>query len=783
MVARIQLRRDVATDWQNTNPVLSAGELGYESDTDKLKIGDGSTTWNQLGYIVYTLSFSDILNKPTTINGYGITDAFDGRFDSLYPTPTTIAGYGITDAFDGAFSSLTGVPTTIAGYGITDAFDGAFSSLSGKPTTIAGYGITDAFDGAFSSLTGTPTTIAGYGITDAFNGTFSALTGKPTTIAGYGITDAFDAAFSSLTGTPTTIAGYGITDAFDGAFSSLTATPTTLSGYGITDAAPLNSPSLTGAPTAPTAPLGTNSTQIATTAFVSSKLQQSVGTANKVYFQDTAPTFNAFNEIWIDTDAGGLYKSVASTTIVPLDSSMVSSSSSNITIPAAGATDTRLVLDAGLPSGSVDIDPPLFLESFSSTGVNDPTIGTLTYFDDTTAAVDSNSFSRSSGNAFDKKVKSFTYTSEGTTNSNTSHITLTISGVPEWQVQESDLQAKIDALVDSAPGALDTLNELAAAIGDDANFSTTITNSIATKAPLSSPALTGSPTAPTPGTGTNNTRIATTAFVQNSIANFSTLGSLSVTSNTASGGGALSYNSGTGVFSYTPPDLSSFLTSLSFSGLANTPTTLAGYGITDAATSASPTLTGTPAAPTAALSTNTTQIATTEFVQNALNNATASVTVSDAAPSSPGNGDLWYDSTNLQMFIYYDDGDSDQWVQTNPSGAVLGLSDTIFSTNNHTSGELELLTGTERWYAPYNIVITEVVTNLGTAADDVVTAVVKKNGSTFITINLAAGDTSATLTGQTLSVNSNSYLTVDITATGTTNKGEDLYLQFKYRRA
>ena len=42
-------------------------------------------------------------------------------------------------------------------------------------------------------------------------------------------------------------------------------------------------------------------------------------------------------------------------------------------------------------------------------------------------------------------------------------------------------QAKIDTLVDSAPGALDTLNELAAALGDDANFSTTITNSIATK--------------------------------------------------------------------------------------------------------------------------------------------------------------------------------------------------------------------------------------------------------------------------------------------------------------
>ena len=48
-----------------------------------------------------------------------------------------------------------------------------------------------------------------------------------------------------------------------------------------------------------------------------------------------------------------------------------------------------------------------------------------------------------------------------------------------------------DNIVDSAPGALNTLNELAAAIGDDANFSTTITNSIATKLPLAGGSLSG----------------------------------------------------------------------------------------------------------------------------------------------------------------------------------------------------------------------------------------------------------------------------------------------------
>jgi len=50
---------------------------------------------------------------------------------------------------------------------------------------------------------------------------------------------------------------------------------------------------------------------------------------------------------------------------------------------------------------------------------------------------------------------------------------------------------EINSLIDSAPGALNTLNELAAAMGDDANFSTTVTNSIATKLPLAGGTMTG----------------------------------------------------------------------------------------------------------------------------------------------------------------------------------------------------------------------------------------------------------------------------------------------------
>ncbi|ELK1042084.1 tail fiber protein [Escherichia coli] len=75
----------------------------------------------------------------------------------------------------------------------------------------------------------------------------------------------------------------------------------------------------------------------------------------------------------------------------------------------------------------------------------------------------------------------------------------------------------ITALINGAPGTLDTLKEIAAAINNDPNFSTTINNALALKAPLASPALTGVPTAPTAAQGTNNTQIATTAYVRAAI--------------------------------------------------------------------------------------------------------------------------------------------------------------------------------------------------------------------------------------------------------------------------
>lgn len=48
MAVRIQFRRGTSTEWSNANPILSDGEIGYESDTKVIKFGDGATAWNSL---------------------------------------------------------------------------------------------------------------------------------------------------------------------------------------------------------------------------------------------------------------------------------------------------------------------------------------------------------------------------------------------------------------------------------------------------------------------------------------------------------------------------------------------------------------------------------------------------------------------------------------------------------------------------------------------------------------------------------------------------------------
>ena len=50
MPTKIQVRRGTASQWTTSDPVLSEGEIGFETDTGLFKIGNGSSSWTSLGY-------------------------------------------------------------------------------------------------------------------------------------------------------------------------------------------------------------------------------------------------------------------------------------------------------------------------------------------------------------------------------------------------------------------------------------------------------------------------------------------------------------------------------------------------------------------------------------------------------------------------------------------------------------------------------------------------------------------------------------------------------------
>ena len=189
------------------------GTLNATTLTGALPAIDGSALTG------VTTAFSNITSTPTTLAGYGITDAatlnnmaptgavdFTGattidfntvtinnlEFADISAKPTTLAGYGITDAaslaapaFTGAvdFTGATSVDFTgatitgtsfLTSYTETDPVVGAITGIvkaDGSGNISAAVAGTDysTFDGAFGSLSGKPTTLAGYGITDAAN--------------------------------------------------------------------------------------------------------------------------------------------------------------------------------------------------------------------------------------------------------------------------------------------------------------------------------------------------------------------------------------------------------------------------------------------------------------------------------------------------------------------------------------------------------------------------------------------------------------------------------------
>ena len=86
MATRMQQRRGTAAQWISTNsgngPTLNAGEIGFESDTNKFKIGDGINHWIALDYFI---------DANSTVNpSFGTSITFEGATADAHETTLTV---------------------------------------------------------------------------------------------------------------------------------------------------------------------------------------------------------------------------------------------------------------------------------------------------------------------------------------------------------------------------------------------------------------------------------------------------------------------------------------------------------------------------------------------------------------------------------------------------------------------------------------------------------------------------------------------------------------------
>lgn len=252
MAVRIQLRRDTLTNWSTNNPTLAEGEMGLEKDTGRWKVGNGINAWNSLPYSNSIFSGPSVITDSSTGSALRITQTGIGNAlvveDSVNPDSTpfvinNIGNVGIGTASPSVLLDVNGI--------------GIFSGILYAPTASVDTSTTQVATTAFvlNQANSASATIT-------MNGTKSAGSSKLYARADHvHPTDTSRAPLASptFTGTPTAPTAAVDTN------TTQVATTAFVVGQGY---AKLASPALSGTPTAPTAAVNTNTTQIATTAFV-----------------------------------------------------------------------------------------------------------------------------------------------------------------------------------------------------------------------------------------------------------------------------------------------------------------------------------------------------------------------------------------------------------------------------------------------------------------------------------------------------------------------------------
>jgi hypothetical protein len=518
MAVRQQQRRGTASQWTSSNPILSAAEIGYETDTNKFKIGDGTNRWSTLSYFV---------DLDTMIAGApGLLNSLDEIAAAINDDPTfftTIASSMSSKAplasptFTG---TVSGVTKSMVGLGNVDN-----TSDASKPVSTATQAaldlkansadITELSQDAVNSALN-----AGSGITKTYNDAANTITiavdstiatktyadDKATTAANAAALDATTKADAAKTFA--TAADAAVRTAVTTEIGNAISTEVTNRNAAITtavanvvNAAPEALDTLKELADALTADEGTASTLATLVGTKASSSQVAADIAAEATARNTAIAT-------AKSEAISTASSDATNKANNAKSGAEATASTALSNHEADTTNIHGIADTSALATKTYADNAASSAVAAVVGAAPESLNTLKELADALTADESTAASLATLVGTKAPLASPTFTG-------------TVSGVTKSMVGLGNVDNTADSAKPVSTATQSAL-DLKLASATAASTYETISN-VALKAPLASPALTGTPTSPTAALGTNTTQVATTAFVKAAIQDIASL--------------------------------------------------------------------------------------------------------------------------------------------------------------------------------------------------------------------------------------------------------------------
>ena len=486
MATRMQQRRGTASQWTAANPVLAAGEIGFETDSGMFKMGDGTNQWSALSYFK---DFGDLDTSGFILDSEKAQPGGVATLNGSGQIPISQLGSLITNA-PAALDTLGELASAVEMIG--DVVSGAITTHNGDTSNV--HGITDTTVLATNSSVNAAISTA---ITD-----FSADTSNI-----HGIADTTLLATRAF-----------VESEIDTSETSMTTARNTYVATEIETAIGLHSADIT------------NVHGIADTSLLSTKAYadaaadaaETAATTTASSYTDTAIGTHGTDT----TNVHGITDTAALATKVYADAA--------VTTHEADTTSVHGIADTSLLATKAYADDAVSTHSSDTTsvhGIADTSVletssgaqakadaAVLAHASDTT---DVHGIADTSALA----TKTYADSAVGSHQSDTT----AVHGIADTSLLATTANvstAKSEAIADAATAANtaltahndDTTN--VHGIADTAALATKtyVDTADALKASVASPAFTGTPTAPTAAAGTNNTQIATTAYADSAIA-------------------------------------------------------------------------------------------------------------------------------------------------------------------------------------------------------------------------------------------------------------------------